>query len=168
MKRANHIRIMTGLMAMAAVFGGVSGASAGIWAWGCQGQIGEQQVIFNRYSLFVVDSKKKMENVRKLVDEKIDGLVNAGKTEFERVDVNAGLESPMEFTRSGDETHKLVLTEKSSKKTSGKSRLICGRDETTDIFRKVYRYEREGETARDITMQCIEYQLSTRGGRKGC
>jgi hypothetical protein len=32
----------------------------------------------------------------------------------------------------------------------------------------VYRFQREDEPARDITMQCFEYQLSTRGGRKGC
>ncbi len=165
MKRANQIGIMTWLIAVATVLGGVSGASAGIWAWGCQGQVGEQQLIFNRYSLFVVDSRQKMGNVRKLVDEKIDGLVKADKAEFERIDVNAGLESPLEFTRTGDETRKLVLTEKSSRKTSSRSKLVCGRDETVDIFRKVYRYEREGEAARDITMQCIEYQLSTRGGR---
>ncbi len=165
MKRANQIGIMTCLIAAAAVLGGVNGASAGIWAWGCQGQIGEQQLIFNRYSLFVVHGTQKMGNVRKLVDEKIDGLVKADKTEFERIDVNAGLESPLEFTRTGDETRKLVLTEKSSRKTSSRSKLVCGRDETVDIFRKVYRYEHGGEAARDITMQCIEYQLSTRGGR---
>jgi hypothetical protein len=46
--------------------------------------------------------------------------------------------------------------------------VICGRDEDTDLYRKVYRYERDGEPARDVTMQCMEYQLSTRGGRKGC
>lgn len=46
--------------------------------------------------------------------------------------------------------------------------MICGRDEVTDTFRKVYRYERDNETPRTLTMQCIEYTLSTRGGRKGC
>ena len=34
--------------------------------------------------------------------------------------------------------------------------------------RKVYRYQLENEPERNITMQCIEYQLSTRAGRPGC
>jgi hypothetical protein len=155
---------MAGLMAMVA-FGGTTGASAAIWAWGCQGQLGGQQVIFNRYSLFVADSKQKMGNLRTLVDEKIDGLVKAPNTRFERVGENDGLESPLKFAHAIDEEPKLTLTERSSKKTSSRSRLICDRDESIDIYRKVYRYERESETARDITMQCIEYMLSTRGGR---
>ena len=60
---------------------------------------------------------------------------------------------------------KLILTEKSSRKISGKHRVICHRDEDNDIYCKIYRYQRKDEPARDITMQCIEYQLSTRGGR---
>jgi hypothetical protein len=63
---------------------------------------------------------------------------------------------------------KLTLTEKSSRKISGKHHVICHRDEDTDIYRKVYRYQREDEAARDITMQCIEYQLSTSGGHRDC
>ncbi len=43
--------------------------------------------------------------------------------------------------------------------------MVCGRDEEKTITRKVYRLERSGEPARDITMQCMEYMLSTRGGR---
>ena len=41
-------------------------------------------------------------------------------------------------------------------------------DDITDTFRKAYRYERDGEPPRTLTMTCIEYTLSTRGGRKGC
>jgi hypothetical protein len=59
---------------------------------------------------------------------------------------------------------KLTLTEKSSRKISGKHHVICHRDEDTDI----YRNQREDEAARDITMQCIEYQLSTSGGHRDC
>jgi hypothetical protein len=168
MKRAYQILIGTWLVVVIASFGGVTIASAGIWAWGCQGQRGDQQVIFNRYSLFVVDSKQKLGGIRKLMAEKIDDLVTAPKTEFERVDFNSRLESPLTFTLVDDGKRKLVLTEQSSRKTSGRSRQICGRDETTDIFRKVYRYERDGEASRNITMECIEYQLTTRGGRPGC
>ena len=167
MKRAYQIRIVAWLVVVIASFGSVTIASAGVWAWGCQGQLGDQRVIFNRYSLFVVDSKQKLGSIRKLMAEKIDDLITAPKTEFERVDFNGGLESPLAFTLVGDETGKLVLTERSSRKISGRSRQICGRDETTDIFRKVYRYQRASEAPRAITMQCIEYQLSTRGGRTG-
>ena len=74
----------------------------------------------------------------------------------------------MIFTRPDDPKRKVMLTEKSSRKISHKHELICGRDEDTDLYRKVYSYQRENEPARDITMQCMEYQLSTRGGRKGC
>ena len=63
---------------------------------------------------------------------------------------------------------KLILTEKSSRKISGKHRVICHRDEDNDIYCKIYRYQRKDEPARDITMQCFEYQPSTSGGRRGC
>jgi hypothetical protein len=49
-----------------------------------------------------------------------------------------------------------------------KHRVICNRDEDADIYRKVYRYQREDETARDITMQRIDDQLSITGGGRGC
>ena len=74
----------------------------------------------------------------------------------------------MDFTRADDPKRKIVLTEKSSRKISHSHKLICGRDQDEDIFRKVYHFQREDEPARDIVMQCFEYQLSTRGGRKGC
>ena len=56
--------------------------------------------------------------------------------------------------------------EKSSKCISHKRRPFCGRDEDTDVYRKTFSLQRENEAPRDITMQCMEYQLSTRGGRK--
>ena len=62
----------------------------------------------------------------------------------------------------------MTLTEKSSRRISHTHKLICGRDEDTGIFRKVYSYARENDPPHDITMQCMEYQLSTRDGRKGC
>jgi hypothetical protein len=74
----------------------------------------------------------------------------------------------MSFMRKDDAKRKLTLTEKSSQRMSRRHKLICGRDEDEDIFRKVYRYQRDDEPARDITMQCLEYQLSTLGERKGC
>ena len=165
MKRAMTNRIFALVLAGLGLCAASSSASAGSWAWGCQGQLGGQQVIFNRYSMFVVDNKKPLGNVRKLMDEKIDSLIKGDSVSYEPQNGNDGLIKTIEFLRHDDAKRKLTLTEQSSKKISSKHRLICGRDEDTDIYRKVYRYQREDEPARDITMQCIEYQLSTRGGR---
>ena len=74
----------------------------------------------------------------------------------------------MEFARSDDDKRLVMFTEKSSRRVSHKHRNICWRHEDTDVYRKTYRYEREHEPARDITMQCYEYQLSTKGGHEGC
>ncbi len=145
------------------------GASAGVWDWRCQGQLGDQQVVFNRESMAVLDSKKPLDDImNKNSEEKIGALLKGASVTYEPQNGNDGLSGTLEFVRHDDPKHKVVLTEQSSKKISRKARLICGRDETTDIFRKVYRYQRDDEPARDITMQCLEYQLSTRGGRKGC
>jgi hypothetical protein len=77
-------------------------------------------------------------------------------------------EKTIVFKRPDDEKRKVTFTEKSSRKISHTHKLICGRDEDTDLYRKVYSYQRENEPVRTITMQCMEYQLSTLGGRKGC
>jgi hypothetical protein len=82
---------------------------------------------------------------------------------------NEGFESKtLEFIRHDDASKEIVLTEQSSRRISHRARLICGRDDILDIFQKVYRYARENDTPRSITMQCFDYTLSTRGGRKGC
>jgi hypothetical protein len=146
-----------------------SGASAAVWEWGCQAQVGEQQIIFNRYSLIVVDTKVKMGPVRKLRMDEFDLPPGSPpNVKYLPEESNGGFEKTITFTRKDDPKRKITLTEKSSRRLSHKHRLICGRDEDTDIFRKVYRLEREDQPARDITMQCLEYQLSTRGGRPGC
>ncbi|HEX3708660.1 MAG TPA: hypothetical protein VHV56_02100 [Pseudolabrys sp.] len=145
-----------------------SDASAGVWAWGCQGQLGGQQLIFNRYSMYVVEGKTPLGNLHKLLDQKIDGLIKGESTGYDPNNGNDGLDKTITANRTGDDKRKITLTELSSKKTSHKHRVICHRDEDTDIFRKVYRYRREDEPARAITMQCIEYQLTTTGGRPNC
>jgi hypothetical protein len=146
-----------------------SGASAAIWEWGCQGQLGDQQVIFNRESMIVVDTKQKMGDIRKLRMTKIElPKESPPHVDYNPGDINGGLVQTMDFTRADDPKRKIVLTEKSSRKISHSHKLICGRDQDEDIFRKVYHFQREDEPARDIVMQCFEYQLSTRGGRKGC
>ena len=141
------------------------GASAAVWAWGCQGQLGAQQVIFNRYSMFVVESRKPLPSLRKLTDEKINGLIKGESVSYDPQNGNDGFTKTIEFINRANPDRKLVMTEQSSRKLSSRSRLVCGRDESTDTYRKVYRLQRDNEPPRDITMQCIEYQLSTRGGR---
>ncbi len=164
-----RIRIVAGLVAAFGFIGASTGASAAIWAWGCQGQLGDQQVIFNRESMVVVDTKQKMGDIRKLRMTKIELPKELPPhVDYNPGDINGGLIEAMDFTRADDPKRKIVLTEKSSRKISHSHKLICGRDQDEDIFRKVYRFQREDEPARDITMQCFEYQLSTRGGRKGC
>jgi hypothetical protein len=119
--------------------------------------------------MIVVDTKVKMGEIRKLRVTEFDlppGSPPSGKYESE--DANSGFEKTITFTIKDDPKRKVTLTEKSSRRISNKSELICGRDEDTDVFRKVYRYQRENEPPRDITMQCMEYRLSTRAGRKGC
>ena len=91
-----------------------------------------------------------------------------GSVSYEPQEANNGLIDTIVFTRSDDPKRTLTLTEKSSKKISSRSRLVCGRDQSTEITRKVYRYQLDNEPTRNITMQCVEYQLSTRGGRPGC
>jgi len=146
-----------------------SGAFAAIWEWGCQGQLGDQQVIFNRESMVVVETRQKMGDIRKLRMNKMELPPGSPPhVDYNPGDDNGGLLKTMDFTRSDDPKRKIVLTEISSRRISHQHKLICGRDEDTDIYRKVYRFQREDEPPRDITMQCMEYQLSTRGGRKGC
>lgn len=157
-------------IALCAFLAAADGASAAVWQWGCQAQAGDQQVIFNRYSIVIVGTKAKMGDVRKLRMDKIELPPGAPPAvSYEPTDVNSGFdEKTMVFTRSDDSKHKVTLTEKSSQRTSHKHRLICGRDEDTDTYRKVYSLQREDEPVREITMQCMEYRLSTRAGRKGC
>jgi hypothetical protein len=165
-RRAMLTRFVIGLSVLLLA---TSGASAAVWQWGCQDRLGDQQVIFNRESMAIVDTKVKMGDVRKLRMTKMELPPGSPPhVDYEPVDFNGGFEETMTFTRADDSKRKVVLTEKSSKRISHQHKLVCGRDEDIDIYRKVYSLQRDEEPPRDITMQCLEYQLSTRGGRKGC
>ncbi|MGB6349167.1 MAG: hypothetical protein WBG10_03990 [Pseudolabrys sp.] len=97
MKRAMIMRICVGLCALLAAS---TGASAAVWAWGCQAQIGGQQIIFNRFSLVVVDTKVKMGNVRNLRLTEIDLPPGSPPSvKYVPEDVNGGFEKTMNFTR---------------------------------------------------------------------
>jgi hypothetical protein len=157
------------IVCVCAFFAGVNGASAAIWAWGCQGQLGQQLVIFDRNTLFFARGKLPRGDVRKAIEDKMTQLTQAKDAGYEDQNGNEGFEDKTRsFARRDEPKKTIVLTEKSSHRTSHRSRLICGRDETIDTFRKIFRIQREGEPPRDLTMQCFEYMLSTRGGRPGC
>lgn len=71
----------------------------------------------------------------------------------------------MTFVRGDPVEEEIVLTERPSRTTSRRKGVVCGRDKETEIFRKVFRYRHDKEPEREITMQCINYELTTRGGR---
>lgn len=150
---------------------GTASAQAASWAWGCQGQLTapDQSVIFTRYQMVVLDGKRPpMPPDRLLGDAALNPLINGDSAGYDPNNINDGLVNTIIFTRDAAPKATITLTELSSRRLSHKAKVICGRDEVTDTFRKVYRYERDNETPRTLTMQCIEYTLSTRGGRKGC
>ncbi|HEY7998166.1 MAG TPA: hypothetical protein VIE87_05030 [Pseudolabrys sp.] len=157
------------IVCLCALLAATNGASAAILSWGCQTQVGDQQLIFNRYSLVITDTKIKMGDIRKLRMSKIDLPPGSPPhVNYDPPETDDGFTKIMEFTRHDDPKRKLTLMELSSRKLGHQHHLICGRDEDIDLYRKVYRYQREDESARTVTMQCMDYQLSTRAGRKGC
>ncbi len=166
-QRARRASVLVSLWCLVAVLFPVRPVAAAIWTWRCQGQLGEQQVVFDRDLMVVRKSQKRLGDIRDLTVEKAAD-VPGERESFLPANSNDGLSERLEFTASSDQKRKIVLIEKSSRKLSSRHRLICGRDEDTDIYRKLYRLQRDGEPDRDIQMQCLEYQLSTRGGRKGC
>jgi hypothetical protein len=121
------------IVCLCALIAAINAASAAILEFGCQGQLGDQQVIFNRYSMVVVDTKQKMGDIRKLRMDKMELPPGSpASVAYDAADQN-DLDKTMEFTRNDDPKRKLILTEKSSRLISHKHRLICGRDEDTDI-----------------------------------
>jgi hypothetical protein len=174
MRRPNAQRVAA-LLTFLAVALRVESAPAAAWSWACRGEVGGQRIAFDRDGLYIAGGKGPGGRPGMLDAQSIREAVMAVKrggdfTEFRPEDYNNGLAGPITFTRTDDNKQKqgVVFTERSSNQILHKHRLVCGRDEDTDLYRKVYRYQRDGEPAREISMQCMEYQLSTRGGRKGC
>ena len=148
-------------------------AQAAIYKYGCLGRLGDQQIIFDSDALYIV---KTVGHVSKPLKFSVDNFGDAADAAKASKDLDAtyepadagGLDAAVKFKRKDDETSRVTLTEKSSRRVSHKHRMICWRNEDTDVYRKTYRYERGNEPAREITMQCYEYQLSTKGGHEGC
>lgn len=165
--------IVAGIGAALAAIGAAGDAAAGVWRWGCIGPLGDQQILFTRYNLIVVPAKPARGKLEDIIasNDLAQGLAQAlaqGASDIEQyiaTDVNSGFTPTLEFTRGDDGKNKITLAEKSSRRLSHHAAMVCGRDEERDVYRKVYRYQHNDEAPRDITLQCMEYTLSTRGGR---
>jgi hypothetical protein len=174
MKRTNTQRLAAVLAGLAAALTATS-APAAVWHWACQGELGDQRILFDRDGLYIASGKAPAGKPGKVTAEAIEEAIvlvkkDGGFIEFAADDGNGGLESPITFslTDANKQAQQVVFTQRSTKPISHRHRIVACRDEDTDLYRKVYHYERDGEPARDITMMCMEYQLSTKGGRKGC
>jgi len=176
MKRPGMLQNLSVLLALGLLLAVSGSASAAILSFGCQGQLDDRQIIFNRDGLYVVTGKAPAGKSKPFTADTVGDTISALKqgkgsyTEFGPDSVDGLDETPIQFSLidADKKTQKVVFTQTSSKRISHKHRMICGRDEDTDLFRNTYRYERNGEPAQDVKMQCFYYQLSTRGGRKGC
>jgi hypothetical protein len=140
-----------------------SEANAAVWAWGCKGRLGDDAIAFNRNSLIVAPAKTvrvKMKELGNGADvETTEGL------NFNADDNNSGFEKRMLFTEASDNGRKVTLTELSSRKVSERKGRIGPREEYTTLFKKIYRYALDGDKPQTVAMDCIEYMLTTRGGR---
>jgi hypothetical protein len=145
--------------------GDAGDASAAVWQWGCSGPLGDRQIIFSRSGLIVVPRKTSLGTLHDVIfrDDLTKGLDDYEGYNLD--DDNAGFQPKMTYTSQDDAKRKLIMIEKSSQRISHRSHLVCGRDEITDIIRKVYRYKPDGARPQNVIMQCMEYQLTTTGGR---
>jgi hypothetical protein len=162
------MRYGVGVVVLACIF--ATDAEAAIWRWGCAGSLGKVQIVSNRYHLLVMPREVEHGKLEELIaiddltkDEKIAKGTVAGISEFDADDANSGLVKEMTFTSTD---HTLTLVERSSKTIQHHVSLVQGcRDEIIDRFRKVYRYSFDDEPPREATLECMEYTLTTRGGR---
>ena len=159
--------IVAGACVAAITFGFAGTASAGVWQWGCMGPLdANRQIIFNRGTLIVVPGKPPRGKLRDLIfTEDLSKDPVEDEQAYNVDDDNGGLQKTMTFTIQDSSPATLILREKSSTKTSHSDHLVCGRDEIIDTWRKIYRFDPPHERARDVTLQCMEYMLTTTGGR---
>ena len=151
------------LAAVSAVFVTVDPASAGIWAWGCIGKLGNERVIFDRNTMIVTSSQLPRVTLQNLASSGSNLETQDGLT-FDNLGSNDGLQQTMQFMINDTSERKLTLIETSSRTTFHRNGHVGKRDEETTKFLKTFRYSFGKEPARTIKMQCIEYQLSTCGG----
>jgi hypothetical protein len=140
-------------------------ASAGDMEWGCMGPMGDEQILFSRFSLVIAPAQPslgKLDDLFKIADL-------AGKFPdaegYNPDQTNDGLQKIMTYTSQSNDKDKLTLTEKSSRDISHTHHIVCGRDEDNSAERKAYHIERTDQPAMDAALVCREYLLTSRGGR---
>lgn len=138
-------------------------ASAGIWAWGCMGKLGNERVIFDRNTLIVTTSKQPVVKLEQLGSSGSKLETEDGIT-FENYGSNDGLQKTMRFETNGEPKQKLTLIEMFSRKTFHRQGHVGKREEETTKFIKTFRYAFDKKPERTIKMQCIDYVLTTCGG----
>lgn len=165
------VRLLPVICLVAAAFA-ARPASAGDWKWGCTGRQADEQIAFNRYRLAVIAGKGPAGKLEEIVfrsdltaDKTWPGKSRTITATYQPDDVNEGLGPTLGF-KASDGNGKLTLTELASKRTKRRAKLVAGcRDETREWFEKRYRLERGSEPPRTVTLKCMEYMLSTKGGR---
>jgi len=158
-------RAITAGLGLIFVVSSIGAVSAGYWQWGCMGPMGDEQILFSRYTLVIAPAKPpfgKLEDMFRIADlsEKFHEAEAYNADES-----NDGLQETMTYTSQNNTKNKLTLTERSSKEISHRHHLVCGRDEDNSTERKVFRVERPNAPTVDVTLQCREYLLTSRGGR---
>jgi hypothetical protein len=149
----------------------VTGASAMAFRFACQGRLDEQRILFDFHTLYIASGNRPVGKPGKFTKQSIEEAIASvkngrGVTQLSADEFNTAESMTFAFTEDGKQKQKVVLTEQSSKWISHSERVICSRVEQTDLYQKVYSYQRNDEPARDITMQCMDYVLSTPVDRK--
>ena len=141
-------------------------AHAAVWQWGCRGKLGDEQMIFTRYSLVLLDANtKNKEKLEALI--RYDDLAEhiGAATHFESDNGNDGFVKKIEFKSNDDIRKQLTMVEKTSRKLKASHGRAGPRDEDKTYFSKTYEVTVANEKPRGVTMECMEYTLSTKGGR---
>jgi hypothetical protein len=138
-----------------------SSADAAIWGWGCKSDRAKDPLILNRYSLILLDKPSNID-IADLATNTDELKPQPGTRRFLPNDDN--FDGTTQFEEDTDAKTPLVLSQISAKRISSKTRVFARRLETKDIWRKVYRFKLGDEPARNVAMQCMEYNLSTEGG----
>lgn len=170
MATISRLRVL-GLVGVALAALGAGEVSAGVWAWGCSGRVGDGQYLFNRYRLLRLPTAIGPADLLRLIfltdmttDPMLAKIAPEKISRFQAEDANSGLAERMVFFAEGDGSTRLDLIQTRSKRVSHK--LVPGcRDEITDRFAKTYRIELHGAPATTAEFVCFDYTLSTRGGR---
>jgi hypothetical protein len=139
-------------------------ANAAIWARGCASAFADdEQIIFNNQVLLMLAQPTGLGLQAIVLDR--DGLEkHPSRSRFKPLDFGLSFEPKLRFRR-GETEAPLLLTERNSKRVSHRSGRAGPRDEITTQWRKVYAISGGGEKPRDVVMDCMEYILSTKGGR---